>query len=67
MDGLTSFTLESRLQDIVARNGDMCIGTLRGIYGSTFAEGFDDTPMLSEILWGLDEASLTILNGNPRE
>ncbi|HTH98297.1 MAG TPA: hypothetical protein VL574_12840 [Stellaceae bacterium] len=57
MDGFTSISFEALHPEIVSRDGDKRIGTLRGIYGSTFAEGFDDTPFLSQILWGLDEQS----------
>ncbi|HTH95904.1 MAG TPA: hypothetical protein VL574_00730 [Stellaceae bacterium] len=51
-------------RQLVAHMGHLCVGTLRGIYGPYFAEGFSDMPRLSQIFRDLDERSLRQLMAN---
>jgi hypothetical protein len=44
--------------DISKEYGNVLIGTLRKTYGPSFARGFTDLAMLSEVLHKLDEPSL---------
>jgi hypothetical protein len=47
--------------EISKKHGNTLIGTLRKIYGKTFAAGHADTATLSEVLHKLNETSLSQL------
>ena len=47
--------------DISHKHGDTLLGTLRKIYGRSFAAGYPDTAQLSDILLQLNETSLSQL------
>jgi hypothetical protein len=47
--------------EISRKHGNALIGTLRKIYGSSFAAGASDEEKLGDILHKLDESSLTKL------
>ena len=47
--------------EISRKHGNTLIGTLRKTHGPDFAEGFNDTDKLSDVLHALDEPSLTKL------
>ncbi|WP_316228891.1 hypothetical protein [Bradyrhizobium sp. SZCCHNR1070] len=47
--------------EISRKHGNALIGTLRKIYGKSFAAGYPDTAKLSEILSQLNETSLSQL------
>ncbi|MGY3233512.1 hypothetical protein ACVWZ4_005954 [Bradyrhizobium sp. USDA 4472] len=47
--------------EIIKKHGNTLIGTLRHIYGKSFAAGYPDTTRLSEVLQQLNETSLSQL------
>jgi hypothetical protein len=47
--------------EISRKHGNTLVGTLRKIYGSTFAAGEPDTAKLQDVLTKLHETSLTQL------
>lgn len=47
--------------EISRKHGNTLIGTLRKTHGADFAEGFKDTDILSDVLYALDEPSLSKL------
>lgn len=47
--------------EISRKHGNTQVGTLRKIYGPSFAKGFGDHERLSDVLAKLDEPSLTHL------
>ena len=47
--------------EISHKHGNMLIGTLRKIYGQSFAAGYPATEKLSEVLLQLNETSLSQL------
>ncbi|WP_315750931.1 MULTISPECIES: hypothetical protein [unclassified Bradyrhizobium] len=47
--------------EISRKHGNALIGTLRKIYGKSFAAGYPDTAKLSEVLSQLNETSLSQL------
>ncbi|SFJ52047.1 hypothetical protein [Bradyrhizobium sp. Gha] len=47
--------------EIIKKHGNTLIGTLRHIYGKSFAAGYPDTTKLSEALQQLNETSLSQL------
>ena len=47
--------------EISKKHGNALVGTLRKIYGKSFAAGFSDTAKLSEVLLQLNETSLSQL------
>ncbi|MGJ4943023.1 hypothetical protein ACQR1W_20765 [Bradyrhizobium sp. HKCCYLS1011] len=47
--------------EISRKHGNTLIGTLRKIYGKSFAAGYPDTAKLSEVLSQLNETSLSQL------
>lgn len=47
--------------EISKKHGNTLIGTLRKIYGATFASGCSDLDTLSDVLHKLDEPSLSKL------
>lgn len=44
--------------DIRQKHGDILLGTLRKIYGRTFAAGYQDSTSLGEVMTKLNETSL---------
>jgi hypothetical protein len=62
---MTGTGLDDRHRDkdgeISKKHGNTLIGTLRKIYGKTFAAGHPDTATLSEVLHKLNETSLSQL------
>lgn len=47
--------------EISKKHGNTLLGTLRKIYGKSFAAGFPDTAKLSEVLHQMNETSLSQL------
>ncbi|MGC2774025.1 MAG: hypothetical protein WA418_00145 [Bradyrhizobium sp.] len=47
--------------EISKKHGNTLVGTLRTIYGKSFAAGYPDTTQLSEVLLQLNETSLSQL------
>jgi hypothetical protein len=47
--------------EISRKHGNTLVGTLRRIYGKSFAAGYPDTEKLSEVLSHLNETSLSQL------
>jgi len=47
--------------EIGRKHGNTLVGTLRRIYGKSFAAGYSDTEKLSEVLSHLNETSLSQL------
>jgi hypothetical protein len=57
--------LDGRLRDkndvISSKHGDILVRTLRKIYGQGFAAGYPETAKLSEVLFHLNETSVSQL------
>ena len=47
--------------EISGKHGNTLIGTLRKVYGQSFAAGYPETEQLSEVLFKLNETSLSQL------
>ena len=47
--------------EISGKHGDTVLGTLRKIYGRSFAAGYPDTEKLSDVIPNLNETSLSQL------
>ncbi len=62
---MSKATLDNRHRnrdgEISAKHGNTLIGTLRKIYGHSFAAGYPDSETLGEVLLKLNETSLSQL------
>jgi hypothetical protein len=47
--------------EIARKHGNTLVGTLRKIYGQTFAAGYPDSAPLSDVLQDMDQLSLSQL------